>query len=86
MPRISEFFGIVITMNFEDHLPPHFHADYGEFKAAVAIETRSIVKGRLPLQLLSNVRNGAALHQPELLVVWEVARARRPLNHISPLV
>ncbi|MCC7358009.1 MAG: DUF4160 domain-containing protein [Anaerolineales bacterium] len=30
MPTISEFFGIVIRMYFNDHLPPHFHAFYGE--------------------------------------------------------
>jgi len=26
MPRISEFFGIVIAMYYNDHSPPHFHA------------------------------------------------------------
>jgi hypothetical protein len=25
MPRISSFFGIVITMYFDDHPLPHFH-------------------------------------------------------------
>jgi len=29
MPTISEFFGIVILMFFDDHAPPHFHARYG---------------------------------------------------------
>jgi hypothetical protein len=33
MPRISKFFGVVIFMYFNDHLPPHFHAEYGEFEA-----------------------------------------------------
>jgi len=26
MPEISRFFGIIITMNYNDHSPPHFHA------------------------------------------------------------
>lgn len=26
---ISEFFGIVIAMYYNDHSPPHFHARYG---------------------------------------------------------
>lgn len=26
MPEISRFLGISITMYFNDHMPPHFHA------------------------------------------------------------
>ena len=33
MPEISRFFGIIITMNFNDHNQPHLHAEYGEFEA-----------------------------------------------------
>jgi len=29
MPRISMFYGIVVTMYSSDHAPPHFHARYG---------------------------------------------------------
>ena len=29
MPRVSEFYGIVIAMSYNDHEPPHFHAIYG---------------------------------------------------------
>jgi len=28
MPEISRFLGIVITMYFNDHNPPHFHVRY----------------------------------------------------------
>ena len=28
MPEISRFYGIVIKMFFDDHNPPHFHAQY----------------------------------------------------------
>jgi hypothetical protein len=30
VPEISRFLGIVITMFYRDHGPPHFHASYGE--------------------------------------------------------
>ena len=33
MPEISRFFGIVIRMFYNDHQPPHFHAEYGEHEA-----------------------------------------------------
>lgn len=32
MPVISKFLGIVITMYWNEHNPPHFHAKYGEYK------------------------------------------------------
>jgi Domain of unknown function (DUF4160) len=28
MPIISTFFGIVIRMYYQEHAPPHFHAEY----------------------------------------------------------
>lgn len=49
MPEISRFFGIIITMYFTEHNPPHFYARYGEHKAEVAIQTLSVIAGRLPL-------------------------------------
>ncbi|MHB1702965.1 MAG: DUF4160 domain-containing protein [bacterium] len=29
MPEISRFFGIIISIFYDDHNPPHFHARYG---------------------------------------------------------
>lgn len=37
MPEVSRFAGIVITMYFNDHEPPHFHVRYGEFRATVSV-------------------------------------------------
>jgi len=36
---ISEFFGILIRMYWDDHPPPHFHALYGEHEAQYNIAT-----------------------------------------------
>ena len=33
MPTISVFFGIVIKMYFDDHNPPHLHAEHQGEKA-----------------------------------------------------
>jgi hypothetical protein len=38
MPEISRFLGIIITMYFKEHGAPHFHARYGDFRAAFSIE------------------------------------------------
>lgn len=39
MPEISRFLGIIISMNYNDHAPPHFHARYGDDQAIIDIET-----------------------------------------------
>jgi hypothetical protein len=48
MPTISEFFGIIIRMYWDDHPPPHFHAIYGEHEAQYNITTLDVVNGVLP--------------------------------------
>lgn len=32
MPEISLFYGIKVTMYYDDHNPPHFHAELGIVK------------------------------------------------------
>ena len=32
MPEVRRFFGIIIRMYFDEHVPPHFHAIYGSMK------------------------------------------------------
>ena len=85
MPEISRFFGIVIRMYFNDHLPPHFHAHYGEHHAEIAIETLEILKGKLPNRVLGLALEWAALHRHDLRADWERARNEQPLEPIQPL-
>ncbi|HUP23252.1 MAG TPA: DUF4160 domain-containing protein [Thermoanaerobaculia bacterium] len=85
MPEVSRFFGIVITMHFADHPPPHFHVRYGSFKALVAVEQPSLLEGRLPPRALGLVVEWATLHREELLANWTRAREQRDLNPIAPL-
>lgn len=48
MPEICRFLGIVIKMYFNDHNPPHFHAEYGDHSALIDIRTLSPFSGSLP--------------------------------------
>jgi hypothetical protein len=51
MPRISAFYGIVITMYWEtsgQHHAAHFHAAYGEHEASIGIEPLVVLDGSLP--------------------------------------
>ena len=38
MPEICRFLGIIITMYFNEHNPPHFHARYGDHRAEIALK------------------------------------------------
>ena len=85
MPRVSEFYGIVIAIFYNDHLPPHFHARYGGAGAAIGIQTLEILSGSLPLRALGLVREWAAEHRVALMRDWGLARAALPLDPIPPL-
>ena len=52
MPEICRFFGIVIKMFFDDHNPPHFHAEYGGDIALIDIGNLSVFSGRLPPRVM----------------------------------
>ncbi|MBI3910585.1 MAG: DUF4160 domain-containing protein [Armatimonadetes bacterium] len=85
MPRISEFFGISIYVYYREHLPPHFHALYGDDEALVAIANLCVLSGRLPPRAMGMVIEWASLHQEELRRVWAQAIAHEPLDGIEPL-
>jgi hypothetical protein len=85
LPRLSEFYGIVIYMYFRDHAPPHFHATYGSDEAVVAIHSARLIAGRLPKRALGLVMTWARLHRDQLLANWAAAQEARPLEPIDPL-
>jgi hypothetical protein len=85
MPRISAFYGIVVTMYSSDHAPPHFHARYGEYEAQITIDTGDPLAGELPIRALRLIREWTGLHRAELRDNWERAQARTPLASIDPL-
>ena len=56
VPTISVFYGIVISMFFNDHEPPHIHARYAEHEARIAIATGTSLTGHLPPRAARLVR------------------------------
>ncbi len=85
VPEISRFFGIIIAMFYNDHSPAHFHARYGSERAIIAIESLTVLEGKLSPRVLGLVMEWAAIHQGELLEDWNLARALAPLKPIEPL-
>jgi hypothetical protein len=85
MPRISSFFGIVITMHWGDHPPPHFHARYSGERATIEIATGEILAGRLSGRALRLVREWLDEHRAELEENWNKAANREDPEPIEPL-
>ena len=86
MPEISRFLGIVITMYFNDHMPPHFHAEYNNQEAAFEINTLSKIAGYLPPRITGFVIEWASQHQKELMDNWNLLNSQGTFEKIQPLV
>jgi hypothetical protein len=86
MPEISRFLGIVIYMYVNEHNPPHFHAEYNEFRASISINNFGLVEGKLPSKVMSLVVEWAQEHQEELLENWNTIKETGNYHKIEPLV
>lgn len=85
MPIISRFFGIIIRMFFNEHAPPHFHAEYAEHRAVINIRTLDVIEGKLPRRALELVLDWAELHRDELLKDWGLCQQHQQPADIAPL-
>ncbi len=85
MPTISTFFGIVIKMFFDDHNPPHFHAEYQGDMAVFDFRGNMLasdIRSRTAVRL---IREWIDLHQTELTENWEDLQNGRGFRKIPPL-
>ena len=70
MPVISRFYGIIIKLYFNDHMPPHFHVIYGEYNAMFDMNTLQMIEGDLPNRAKKLVVEWGILHKEELIKIW----------------
>jgi hypothetical protein len=85
MPCVSDFYGIAIYMYYSDHVPPHFHAEYGGDEVEIEIGTLNVLRGSMRRRALGLVLEWATLHQEELAANWNLARQGLPLQNIDGL-
>jgi len=71
-------------MYWNDHLPPHFHAKYGEYEITVNI-TNGVIEGKFPNRALKLVLEWHELHKDELRENWELCQRQEPTKSIPPL-
>jgi len=85
MATISVFFRIVIKMFFDDHNPPHFHAEY-QGEMAVFDFRGNILRGDIGSRTAVRlIREWGDLHQAELEENWVEMQAGREFHRIEPL-
>jgi hypothetical protein len=85
MPEISRFFGIIIRMFFDEHSPPHIHAEYQGHKAVFDF-AGNITKGNLGSRTAAKlVREWIDLHVEDLQEDWGLAQEGRKIKKINPL-
>jgi len=85
MPEICRFFGIIIRIFFDEHDPPHFHAEYQGNKAVFDFNG-SVLKGDLNSKTATRlVREWIDLSLDALKEDWELAKAGKEIKKIAPL-
>ena len=84
MPEISRFYGIIISLYWRDHNPPHIHFTYGDYECTISIIDR-VIDGRAPSKVISKVNAWIDIHEDEILSMWERAQNGEELGKISPL-
>ena len=85
VPIISTFFGIIIRMFFDDHAPPHFHAEHHGQDALVTFDG-DILEGEITSPRARKlIKEWAQLHRFELEANWKRAKALKVLAQIAPL-
>lgn len=84
MPILSMFYGIIIRMYYEDHQPPHFHAEYQGQKAIFDL-LGNLMSGDLPNKQKKLIAAWAEIHYDELVANWSLASQNETAFKIKPL-
>lgn len=87
MPVVSHFYGIIITMYFNEntkHNLPHLHAEYAEFDATFDFNG-NMLSGDFPIKQRKMVEVWISLHSEELNSLWIGMQEYKEFFKIDPL-
>lgn len=88
MPTISMFYGILVSILYEDndrHHLPHIHVRYSGEKASISIADGSILAGNISARQLKMIQAWIEIHKDELYADWELAVSGEEPFRIAPL-
>ena len=87
MPIISQFYGIIIRMYYDDmkqHNTSHMHVQYASCKAVYDLNGKCI-KGSLPKKQSKMVEAWIEIHNEELNLLWKIMQEENEFFTIEPL-
>lgn len=87
MPIISQFYGIIISMFFNEsdqHHKPHLHARYNGIKATYDLESNKL-NGEMPLKQDKLIQAWIQIHKEELNSLWILMQEEKTYFRIKPL-
>jgi len=88
MPIISQFYGIIIRIYFNDteqHYLQHIHVQYNEYDAVYSINNTTLLEGKLPLKQHKLVVAWMEIHKEELIALWKISQDDGEIFKIDPL-
>jgi hypothetical protein len=88
MPVISMFFGIIVSLYFQDskkHHRPHVHVKYQDDEAVISIPDGELLDGVLPPGKMKMVLAWIEIHRDELMADWDLAVSGQQPFRIEPL-
>ena len=88
MPIVSQFYGIIIRIYFNDteqHYLEHIHVQYNEYDAVYSIKDISLLEGKLPPKQHKLVVAWMEIHKEELHALWKVSQNDGEIFKIDPL-
>lgn len=87
MPIISQFYGIIIQMFFNEtgkHNQPHIHIKYNEYKAVYNLDG-NMLEGKLPKKQRKLIEAWIYIHEEELKSLWNIMQEQGEFFKIEPL-
>ena len=88
MPIVSQFFGIIIRVYFNDteqHYLEHIHVQYNEYDAVYSIRDSKVLEGGLPTKQHKLVVAWMEIHKDELVALWNTSQNDGEIFKIEPL-
>lgn len=88
MPIISQFFGIIVTMYYNErdgkHKKTHIHVRYNNDKIVYDFDC-NIIEGKIPYKQKKMVEAQILIHKEELLTLWNIMKEGKGYFKIDPL-
>ena len=87
MPIVSQFYGIIISMYFNDidrHHLPHIHVQYADFRCSIDFDG-NILSGKLPNKQRKLVEAWIEIRHEDLITLWNLLQSGKGSFTIEPL-